>query len=108
MFRSFACALALMVCVGSAQAGERALQGGLLGAGAGALIGGLATGRAGGAVAGAVVGGAAGAIIGNESDRRHKYRRYERAGVYFNKRGRCFYQYPNGRVTKVSNAPCGY
>jgi osmotically inducible lipoprotein OsmB len=43
---------------------DRALAGGLIGAGTGAVVGGLATGRAGGAVAGAVIGGAGGAIIG--------------------------------------------
>lgn len=40
---------------------ERALGGGLIGAGAGAAIGGLATRSAGGAVAGAAIGGAGGA-----------------------------------------------
>jgi osmotically inducible lipoprotein OsmB len=43
---------------------DRAIGGGLIGAGAGAVVGGLATRSAGGAVAGAVIGGAGGAIIG--------------------------------------------
>lgn len=80
------------------------LVGGLLGAGAGALIGGAATGRAGGAAAGAVIGGAAGAIIGSENDRR-RYRA-RREGFYFNSKGRCFYEYPDGGVVRVSNRPC--
>ena len=92
-----------------AQAGDRAVRGGLIGAGAGALIGGVATGRAGGAVAGALVGGAAGAIIGNEQDKRHRYnRRAVRREGYYSARGNCYYQRPNGRVTRVSNRPCGY
>jgi osmotically inducible lipoprotein OsmB len=43
---------------------DRALGGGLIGAGAGALIGGAATGTGGGALAGAAIGGVGGAIIG--------------------------------------------
>jgi hypothetical protein len=43
---------------------ERALGGGLIGAGAGAVIGGLASGTTGGALAGAAIGGVGGAIIG--------------------------------------------
>ncbi len=43
---------------------DRAVAGGLIGAGTGAVIGGVATRSAGGAVAGAVIGGAGGAIIG--------------------------------------------
>jgi osmotically inducible lipoprotein OsmB len=43
---------------------DRAVAGGLIGAGTGAVVGGLATGRAGGALAGAAIGGAGGAIIG--------------------------------------------
>jgi osmotically inducible lipoprotein OsmB len=43
---------------------DRAVAGGLIGAGTGAVIGGVATRNAGGAVAGAIIGGAGGAIIG--------------------------------------------
>lgn len=43
---------------------ERAVGGGLIGAGAGALIGGAATGTGGGALAGAAIGGVGGAAIG--------------------------------------------
>jgi osmotically inducible lipoprotein OsmB len=43
---------------------DRAIGGGLIGAGTGAVIGGVATGRAGGALAGAAIGAAGGAIIG--------------------------------------------
>jgi osmotically inducible lipoprotein OsmB len=76
-----------IVHVAPAQAGERAVRGGLIGAGAGALIGGVATGRAGGAVAGAVVGGAAGAIIGNEQDKKRRYGyRNSRRGYYHSNR----------------------
>jgi hypothetical protein len=97
------------ISVPQAQAGDRAVRGGLIGAGAGALIGGVATGRAGGAVAGAVVGGAAGAIIGNERDKRHRYnRRNVRRGGYYTARGNCYYRNNNGRVSRVSHRPCGY
>jgi outer membrane lipoprotein SlyB len=43
---------------------DRAVTGGLIGAGTGAVIGGVATGRAGGALAGAAIGAAGGAIVG--------------------------------------------
>ncbi len=48
----------------SSRQSDRALAGGLIGAGGGALVGGLATGTGGGALAGAAIGGAGGAIIG--------------------------------------------
>jgi osmotically inducible lipoprotein OsmB len=51
----------------SAYQQDRAVAGGLIGAGTGAVIGGLATGRAGGALAGAAIGGAGGALIGAAS-----------------------------------------
>lgn len=53
---------------------DRAVAGGLIGAGTGAAIGGLATGRAGGAVAGGVIGAAGGAIIGAATTPRPHYR----------------------------------
>lgn len=60
-----------LIAVGLAACGptrqDRAVTGGLVGAGAGALIGGAATGRAGGAIAGGLIGGAAGAVIGANS-----------------------------------------
>ncbi|MCO4054265.1 MAG: hypothetical protein HEQ16_09490 [Bosea sp.] len=60
--------MACMILAGSLAAcnspGERAVGGGLIGAGSGALIGGLATGNSSGALAGAAIGGAGGAIIG--------------------------------------------
>ncbi len=43
---------------------DRAVAGGLIGAGTGAVIGGVSTRSGGGALAGAVIGGAGGAIIG--------------------------------------------
>jgi osmotically inducible lipoprotein OsmB len=52
---------------------DRAIGGGLIGAGTGAVIGGLATGRAGGAVAGAVIGGAGGAILGAATTPQRRY-----------------------------------
>jgi osmotically inducible lipoprotein OsmB len=56
--------LVLTLCVGACNTPEeRAVGGGLLGAGAGALIGGAAGGGRGAAV-GAVVGGATGAVVG--------------------------------------------
>ncbi len=72
----------LMICVlmaGSLVAcnspGERALGGGLIGAGTGAAIGGLATGTGGGALAGAAIGGAGGALIGASTSRSRGYYR---------------------------------
>lgn len=55
---------------------DRALGGGLIGAGAGAAVGGIATHSAGGALVGGVLGGAAGAIIGSETTPRACTRRY--------------------------------
>jgi hypothetical protein len=43
---------------------QRAVGGGLIGAGTGAVIGGVATGTTGGALAGAAIGGVGGAAIG--------------------------------------------
>lgn len=54
--------------------GDRAIAGGLIGAGTGAVVGGLATGRAGGALAGAAIGGAGGAIIGASTAPQRSYR----------------------------------
>ncbi len=55
---------------------DRAIGGGLIGAGTGAVVGGLATRSAGGAAAGAVIGGAGGAIIGAATTpQRSGYRR---------------------------------
>ncbi|MGU3495664.1 bacteriocin [Xanthobacteraceae bacterium A53D] len=59
----FAAALALAGCSQYSET-DRAVGGGLLGAGAGALIGGAATGTAGGALVGAGLGAAGGAIVG--------------------------------------------
>lgn len=55
---------------------ERAVGGGLIGAGSGALIGGLATGTGGGALAGAAIGGAGGALIGASTAPQRGYRGY--------------------------------
>lgn len=105
MIRIFALGAALLMAgaAGPAQA-QDPLVGGLLGAGAGAIIGGAVTGKAGGAAAGAILGGATGAIIASESDRR-RYRA-RRQGFYFNSRGRCYYEYPNGDVVRVARHPC--
>jgi hypothetical protein len=56
-------ALALSACTDPYDPGQRALGGGLLGAGAGAAIGGIAGGGS-GAAAGALIGGAVGAVGG--------------------------------------------
>ena len=58
----------------STRQSDRALTGGLIGAGAGAIVGGVATGTGGGAVAGAAIGGAGGAIIGASTTPRRYYR----------------------------------
>ena len=60
---------------------DRAIGGGLIGAGTGAVVGGLATGRAGGAVAGAVIGGAGGAIIGAATTPQRSFRSRRCRGV---------------------------
>jgi osmotically inducible lipoprotein OsmB len=54
---------------------DRAVAGGIIGAGTGAVVGGLATGRPGGAVAGGVIGAAGGAIIGAATTPRRRYAR---------------------------------
>ncbi len=59
----------------STNQGDRALTGGLLGAGAGAIVGGVATGTGGGALAGAAIGGAGGAIIGASTTPQRGYYR---------------------------------
>jgi hypothetical protein len=56
-------ALGLSACTDPYDPGQRAVGGGLLGAGAGAAIGGLAGGGR-GAAAGALIGGAVGAVGG--------------------------------------------
>jgi osmotically inducible lipoprotein OsmB len=53
---------------------DRAVAGGLIGAGTGAVVGGLATGRPGGAVAGGIIGAAGGAIIGAATTPRRYHR----------------------------------
>ena len=53
---------------------DRAVAGGLIGAGTGAVVGGVATRSAGGAVAGAVIGGAGGAILGAATTPQRPYR----------------------------------
>jgi len=65
-------AFGLAACGATRQ--DRAVTGGLIGAGAGAAIGAAATGSAGGAVAGGLLGGAAGAVIGANTGHDH-YRR---------------------------------
>ncbi|MEO8715867.1 MAG: glycine zipper domain-containing protein [Acetobacteraceae bacterium] len=55
--------LSLSACTDPYDPGQRALGGGLLGAGAGAAIGGVAGGGSGAAI-GALVGGAGGALVG--------------------------------------------
>lgn len=58
-----AAALALGGCSQYSQS-DRAVAGGLIGAGTGAIIGGAASGSAGGALVGGVLGGAGGAMLG--------------------------------------------
>lgn len=55
---------------------DRAVGGGLIGAGTGAVIGGLATGSGRGALAGAAIGGAGGALIGATTSPQRGYRGY--------------------------------
>lgn len=67
-------ALTLAGCSASSRS-DRALVGGVVGAGAGAAIGGAATRSVGGAVVGGIIGGAAGAIVGAETTPRNCYAR---------------------------------
>ena len=69
-----AAALALLLTGCETARQDRALTGGLIGAGGGALIGGLATRSAGGAVAGGLIGAAAGAIIADATRPGYCYR----------------------------------
>ncbi len=52
---------------------ERALVGGVVGAGAGAVIGGASTGQPGGALVGAAIGGVGGAALGAATTPRRGY-----------------------------------
>ncbi len=61
---------------------DRAVAGGLIGAGTGAVIGGVATGRAGGALAGAAIGAAGGAIVGAATTPARGYRAYRTCRGY--------------------------
>ena len=92
--------LALTAPAPQAATQDGALGGALLGGAAGALIGGGLTGRAGGAIIGGVVGAGVGATIGADADRRR-----DRGGYFWN-RSRCWYQYPDGQVVRVSRDYC--
>jgi osmotically inducible lipoprotein OsmB len=52
---------------------ERALVGGVVGAGTGAIIGGASTGQPGGALVGAAIGGVGGAALGAATTPRRAY-----------------------------------
>jgi predicted lipid-binding transport protein (Tim44 family) len=73
MKKIIACMMVAGGLVACTAAEERAVGGGLIGAGTGALVGGLATGRTGGALAGAAIGGAGGAIIGAATTPQRRY-----------------------------------
>lgn len=92
-------ALTLAGLATSAEAQSNAAAGALIGGATGALIGGAVTGRAGGAAVGAVLGGATGAIIGAQSERPQPYYAWGRDG-------RCYVQYPDGGVVRVSRGYC--
>jgi hypothetical protein len=70
-------ALSLAACSDPYDPGQRAVGGGLLGAGAGATIGGLAGGGR-GAVAGGLLGGAVGAVGGAATTPQPRYEREPR------------------------------
>ena len=65
---------------------DRAVAGGLIGAGTGAVIGGAATGTGGGALAGGAIGAVTGAVIGAATTPERCYwsRRYQRTICYRN------------------------
>jgi hypothetical protein len=69
-----AAALALLLTGCETARQDRALTGGLIGAGAGAAIGGIASRSVGGALVGGVIGGAAGAIIADATRPGYCYR----------------------------------
>jgi osmotically inducible lipoprotein OsmB len=73
-----AAALMLAGCQSDGQT-ERAVGGGLIGAGAGAIIGGAVTGSGRGAAVGAAIGGISGAAIGAATAPRY-CRAYDRRG----------------------------
>jgi osmotically inducible lipoprotein OsmB len=77
------CAASLAACNAYSPT-DRAVAGGLVGAGAGAVIGGVATGRPGGALAGAAIGGATGAIVGAATTPRRSYGRCRGYDAYGN------------------------
>lgn len=64
MKKILACVLVAGGLAACNTAEERAVGGGLIGAGTGAIIGGAASGTTGGALAGAAIGGVGGAVIG--------------------------------------------
>jgi osmotically inducible lipoprotein OsmB len=79
----FIAAIAALALAGCQPDGttERALGGGLIGAGAGAIIGGAATGTGRGAAVGAAIGGVSGAAIGAATaPRQRTCRAYDRYG----------------------------
>jgi hypothetical protein len=73
--------LSVSACTNPYDPGQRAVGGGLLGAGAGAAIGGLAGGGE-GAVAGALIGGAVGAVGGAATTPQPPPRAYQQPGYY--------------------------
>lgn len=74
-------ALAVTACSDPYDPGQRAVGGGVLGAGAGAAIGGLAGGGR-GALAGGLIGGAAGAVGGAATTPQAPPPRYEQYPQY--------------------------
>lgn len=83
-------ASALLVASGCNSAGEGALSGGALGAGAGAIIGSMYADAGKGALIGMAAGAVGGAILGDQNERndrryqdRYYYDRYERSDRYY-------------------------
>ncbi len=74
-------ATGLAACTDPYSPGQRAVGGGLIGAGAGAAIGGLAGGGR-GAAAGALIGGAAGAVGGAATTPQRPYYSAPGGGYY--------------------------
>ena len=86
--------LAVSACTDPYDPGQRAVGGGLLGAGAGAAIGGLAGGGR-GAAAGALIGGAAGAAVGAATAPRQHQPSINRRQYYDERAGRYYYFDPS-------------
>ena len=94
-------ALTLSACTDPYDPGQRALGGGLIGAGTGAALGGIAGGGR-GAATGALIGGAVGAVGGAVTTPERP------PPGYYSSPPPGYYQQPQGYYQQPSNYPPGY